>query len=152
MSDTKNGTPVADAETGARARRRQYRTTARVLREYTARLYRIAQVLGDYEDGTTPPPRTGTVPWSVLTAANRYEAIQGEVSGLALYASQMLVHFDFDEAEAAELRIRLFDAEYIVGHIREILKHLAVVSGNKSTRDKIRPAPPPKDPPGRVKL
>ena len=142
MSETKNAAPVADADLGAQARRRQYRITARVLREYTARLYRIARVLGDYEDGTTLPTKRGYAPSSVFTAANRYEAIKGEVSGLALYASQMLVQFDFDEAESAELRIRLFDAEEAVRQIDSILKELAVEPGAKTDRLKPRPNSP----------
>jgi hypothetical protein len=61
----------------------------------------------------------------VFAAANRYEAIQEQVKSLAQFASQMLVHYQLDEAEAAELRLRIPDAEQAVGHVREILTSLA---------------------------
>lgn len=143
MSEIKNGaTPVADADMGAQARRRQYRITARVLREYTARLYEIARVVCDYADGRTPPGSGGQMPWSVLVAANRYEAVKQEVTSLALYASQMLVQFDFDEAESAELRLRLFDAEEVVRLIGDILERLDKAGHYKAYRQKPHPNSP----------
>ena len=127
MNETKNGAPVADAVIGDRARWRQYRITARLLREYTARLYRIADDVGAYLDWVRGGEKYVGVTETVVTAVARYRVLWEEVSDAALYASGMLVHFGLDEAEAAELRIRLRDAEHAVARAGGLV-HDAILS------------------------
>ncbi|MBN9521394.1 hypothetical protein J0H58_23210 [bacterium] len=113
MSEAANGAPRV-ADEGARARRRQYRITARLLKEYTARMYRIADQIGAYFDERQRSEDYPGLTHTAVTAVSRYRVLWEEVSDAALYASQMLVHFGFDEAESAELRLRLKDAEHAV--------------------------------------
>jgi hypothetical protein len=125
MSESANGA-ARPADDGERTRRRQYRIISRVLKEYTARLYRIAHHLGEYLDGRIPSGPTGGVPSSVETGVFRVESLVREVQSAALFASQMLVHYGLDEAEAAELRIRTADAERAVGRAELLAAGIAL--------------------------
>ena len=138
MSESTNGA-LRPSDDGQRTRRQQYRIVARLLKEYTARLYHIADRIGEYRDGrgASPAPKTqyrvydealrgsgfgpheprmrqAKAPWSIYRAVWRYRSIWREVQEVALYASQMLVHYELNEAESAELRIRAADAERAV--------------------------------------
>jgi len=121
--------PALAADAGAVHRHRQYRIVARLLREYTTRVYQIADHLGAYLDGFldndpgAPPPR------SVVTAVGRFRLVWDDVLDAALQASAMLIHFRFDPAEEAELRVRLKDAEHVVGRAAVLVNE--VVARNK---------------------
>lgn len=112
---------VRSTDEGTRTRWRQYRITARLLKEYTARLREIADLLGKYRyelDASRPgTPISG----SVVTAVGEFRLIWDDVLDAALAASQMLVHYGLDEAEATELRTRLKGAEYFVGRTADLV-------------------------------
>ena len=93
-----------------RVRLRQYRITARLLQEYSARLFRIAHRVGAYLDSIAPGSNR-TMPYAVAVSLSRYRGISQEMESLTRFASQMLVHYGLEEAEAAELRLRLKEAE-----------------------------------------
>ncbi len=83
MNETENGTaPVADV--GARTRRRQYRITARLLREYTARMYRIADHVVAYLDTVRRRTPNLVLTQTGLTAVARYRVVWEEVADAAL--------------------------------------------------------------------
>ncbi|AMV27547.1 hypothetical protein VT84_24310 [Gemmata sp. SH-PL17] len=103
----------SEVETAEERRRRQYRRTARVLREYTARLYRLADQFAGYLD-SQKGETVGAAPWAVLRDIWRVVAIQEEFKAVTLIASQMLVHYDLDEIEKADLALRLADAEHAI--------------------------------------
>jgi hypothetical protein len=97
---------------GTRSRRQQYRVIARLIKEYTAEIYKIAHHLGEYADGRIPGGLQGNnTPHSVFFASLRFGAIHNEFRSAVLFASQMLVHYDLDEAAATVLRLRIVDAE-----------------------------------------
>lgn len=100
--------PTEEAE---RRRRREYRITARLLREYTARLYRIGERLSEFLDSRTPASEGGALPWCVLCEVLRHHTIQLHFQSVTLFTSQMLVHYELDTAESNELKLRLADAE-----------------------------------------
>lgn len=100
--------PIEEAE---RRRRREYCITARLLKEYTARLYRVSKLLGEFFDAQAPMAKDGSVAWTVILEMLRYRAIQPPFRSLTLFTSQMLVHYELDAAEANELRLRLADAD-----------------------------------------
>lgn len=134
MSESANGAarPIDDGE---RTRRRQSRVTARVLKEYTARVYRIAHHLGEYEDGRIPRSQIDLPPWSVYVAIHRFEAIRNELRAVALFASQVLVHYGLDEADASELRLRVADAEQAIFRAGNIVESLRKTDPDLAQRD-----------------
>lgn len=130
MSESANA-EFRPSRKGAQVRRRQYRLTARLLKEYTARFYRIARHLGAYHEGRVPLAR-GAAPVSVVLAVNRYRATWQDIRDAALYASQMLVHYQLDEAESAELRVRLADAELAIRQARNVVNAVIATDTNQS--------------------
>jgi len=126
---------------GQRTRHRQYRIAARVLKEYTNRLNRLAFHIGEFDDGRIPMAPTDDTPlWSVFRAVHRVNAIKNQVEEMALFASQMLVHYALDEAEVIELKIRIADAEnavfgaqHVADSFRE--KHIDKVSSNAEVKN-----------------
>ncbi|QDU24308.1 hypothetical protein [Urbifossiella limnaea] len=115
---------------GDQRRRRQYRIVARLLREYTARVYRIADNLGAYLDGFLPSHPDGSPPpRSVVTDVGRFRLVWEDILDAALQASQMLVHFRLYPAEEAELRLRLKDAEHVVGRTAELVNDIVACGG-----------------------
>ena len=121
----------SEPELAEERRRRQYRTTARVLKEYTVRLYRIANQLGRYLDNPADRPSGNRASWVATHYMWRVAMIRQEFQALALFASQMLVHYDLGEAEKADLTLRLADAEFA-------LSSAEVVSGAFAEHHEIR--------------
>src|SRR5262249_45045135 len=71
-------------------------------------MYEIAAQLADDLD-TEQSKRVTS--WHNVIAIRRFQSLWEEVGALALFASQMIVHYQLDESETAELRLRIADAE-----------------------------------------
>lgn len=117
MSNTTNGTPLAtlDAES---TRHRHYQDVTRLLKEYTAVMYEIAHRIATYLD-TKQAERVAS--WHNIVAVRRYQATWEELGAIALFASQMIVHYQLEESEAAELRLRIADAECSIDMAQSVI-------------------------------
>jgi hypothetical protein len=130
MSNATNGAPLAtpDAES---TRQRHYQDVTRLLKEYTGVMYEIAHQITNYRDTAKEQPKS-KLPGSVFLGVWRYRSVWEPMRDVALFASQMLVHYQLDEAESAELRLRIADAENgieLTGHLINALHedHGAIV-------------------------
>lgn len=128
----------SELELAEERRRRQYRTTSRVLREYTARLYRLTDRLAGSVDGTAVQPRDGIAPCAAISDIWRFAAIHLKIRELALFASQMMIHYALDEGEKAELALRIADVDQAL----DIARHYSVMFANLHNLDyPLRKAP-----------
>jgi len=132
MNATSNGTHVSALQADE-SRHQQYRLVSSLLKEYTIVMYDIGKQIGNYLDTYTPSK--SVLPLSMLIGLGRYKFIWRELGDVALFASQMIVHYQLDEAEIAELRLRLADAENslrLVGMLSDLLHdhgHSEVLGG-----------------------
>jgi hypothetical protein len=108
------------AKDSAPVRQQQCHDVTRLLKEYTGVMYdMLHQIIACLEAGRDG--RKELLPWSVMAANKRYRAIWKEMGSVALFASQMLVHYQLDEADTAELRLRLVDAENSISSVGDLL-------------------------------
>jgi hypothetical protein len=123
MSNATNGASLV-TEDAASVRQRHYQNVTRLLKEYTVVMYEIAHQIVNYRDTARNQPKS-KLPGSVFLAVWRYRSVWEAMRDVALFASQMLVHYQLDEAEAAELRLRVVDAENgieLTGHLINALR------------------------------
>lgn len=110
MSNGSNSAAL-EAHDAEGTRRRHYQDVTRLLKEYTGVMYEIADQVADCIDTQDAQSNGKKLSWSVFLAVWRYRSVWEQMRDVALFASQMLVHYHLDEAESAELRLRLSDAE-----------------------------------------
>jgi len=140
MSNTSNGAVLSATDAEA-TRYHQAQGVSRLLREYTQVMYELADRFAIHLEKNC----TG-IPYSILSGVLRYQALWEELGSAALFASQMLVQYQLDEAVAAELRLRLADAETSIqtaGKLLEgiIMPDLNLLKSNPNYLGSARPVP-----------
>jgi len=130
-----NHTVLAEPD-GAATRQRHYQDVTRLLREYTEVVYELARQIAVSLDAVTKKKSswsffsaersraTNEFPWSLYSAIQRYRSVWRPLHDVALFASQMLIHYGLEDAEKAELDLRRADAENGIETILSLIEVL----------------------------